>query len=397
MYRSVGIMLGSLVLALLLVISLIGVRQGSGRGASDDPILLYCAVSNREVIDTICAEYQREFDRRVEVQYGPSQTLLSSIEVSRTGDLYLPADESFLQLGKEKSLIEETIAIASMRAVAAVHRDFKQSTLAFDDLIGGELRVVQASPDAAAIGKMTRQALQQRGLWQSLDQATSAYRTTISEVANDVLVGAADVGIVYDAVLHTYPDLRAIEIDELRPVQSDVVIGVLATSKQPAAALHFARYVSARDRGLVHYAQHGFRVGSGDQWSDVPELSLFVGSMLRPAVERTIIDFEQREGVRVTRVYNGCGILVAAMKGGQHPDAYFACDTEFMDQVVDLFPDPVPVSKNELVIAVQKGNPKQIHSLSDLARPGITLGIGHPQQCAMGWLTQNTFQESGLS
>ncbi len=32
--------------------------------------------------------------------------------------------------------------------------------------------------------------------------------------------------------------------------------------------------------------------------------------MLRPAIEETIQAFEQREGVRVIRIYNGCGILV---------------------------------------------------------------------------------------
>ncbi len=129
---------------------------------------------------------------------------------------------------------------------------------------------------------------------------------------------------------------------------------------------------------------------------DVPELNIFAGSMLRPAIEDTIVEFEQREGIRVNRVYNGCGILVGQMKAGQHPDAYFACDSEFMTQVADLFPDPVPVSQNELVILVQKGNPHHIKSLRDLGNQGIRVGIGHEKQCAMGWITQNTLKEGGV-
>lgn len=400
MNRSLGVMLGSLVLAGILVASLVGggsfwSRTDNGR-TSVSPLLLYCAVANREVIEAICADYQREYGREIEIQYGPSQTLLSSIEVSGTGDLYLPADDSFLAIGKEKSLIEETIPVAKMQAVLVVHRDSQQRFRSFEDLLAADVRLVQASPEASAIGKMTRQNLQRSGDWERLDAATDSYRTTVSEVANDVLVGAADVGIVYDAVLHGYPDLLAVELDVLAPIESPVTIGVIAKSQQPTAALHFARYVAAKDRGLIRFAEHGFKPVAGDLWSDSPELSLFIGSMLRPAVEKTITEFEQREGVRVTRVYNGCGILVAQMKSGQHPDAYFACDTEFMDQVVDLFPDPVPVSRNVLVIAVPKGNPKNIRSLSDLSQPGISLGIGHQQQSAMGWLTQNTFRESGL-
>jgi ABC-type molybdate transport system substrate-binding protein len=67
-----------------------------------------------------------------------------------------------------------------------------------------------------------------------------------------------------------------------------------------------------------------------------------------------------------------------------------------MNKVKDLFPEPVSVSQNELVILVEKGNPKKIGSLRDLTKEGLRVGIGHEKQCAMGWITQNTFKESGL-
>ncbi|MGB0741308.1 MAG: substrate-binding domain-containing protein [Planctomycetaceae bacterium] len=83
-------------------------------------------------------------------------------------------------------------------------------------------------------------------------------------------------------------------------------------------------------------------------------------------------------------------------QAGQHPDAYFACDVEFMTQVSHLFPDPMTVSTNQLVILVPKGNPRQLASLRDLAQPDLRVGIGHEKQCAMGWLTQQTLDESGM-
>ena len=56
----------------------------------------------------------------------------------------------------------------------------------------------------------------------------------------------------------------------------------------------------------------------------------------------------------------------------------------------------MPVSQNELVILVAKGNPQNIASLKDLTREGLRVGIGHEKQCAMGWITQNTFREGGI-
>ena len=326
---------------------------------AQEPIVLFCAASNRAVIEQIRTDYEKETGRTVQVQYGPSQTLLSSIEVSGTGDLYLPADDSYLTMAKEKGLIAEQLSIATMKVVVGVRKGNPKQISTLKDLLSPNVRVIQANPDAAAVGKVTRQTLMPLGQWEPLQKATVAFRTTVNDVANDLVVDAADAGFIYDAVLHSYPDLEAVKLPELESAVSQVSIGVISTSKQPTNALHFARYVAGADRGLRRYKEHGFSVGAGDAWRDMPELSAFAGSMLSPAIEESLTAFEKREGVRISRVYNGCGILVAQMKSGQHPDAYFACDREFMSQVKDLFPKPVDVSQNELVILVQKGNSHQ--------------------------------------
>lgn len=370
--------------------------RAGGSPRADDGLMVFCAASNRAVLEAIRNDYEREFGRAIQVQYGPSQTLLSSIEVSGTGDLFLPADDSFIQIARSKKLVAEVIPVARMAGVVAVPSGNPKGIRSFSDLLRKDVRFVQASDEASAIGLLTKETLATAQLWDSLKEATTAFRTTVTDVANDVKIGAADAGIVYDAVLHTYPTLEVVRLPELQAVSSQVSIGVIALTQQPQAALHFARYVAAKDRGLLQYAKHGFQVSGGDVWSNVPELSVFAGSMLRPAIDETITEFEKREGVRVSRVYNGCGILVAQMKAGQHPDAYFACDKEFMNSVPDLFPNPVDVSTNELVILVQKGNPHGVTSLRDLTRDGLRVGIGHEKQCAMGWLTQNTLREGGI-
>ena len=394
MNRTSGVMIGSLVV-LAGMFFLLAQSDSPGSSDSNEPIVFFCAASNRGVVEEIRAQYEEEFDRSVQIQYGPSMSLLSSIEVAKSGELYLPADDSFLFIAQEKELVAEMIPIARMQGVVAVKKGNPKGIKTFDDLLGDDVRLVQAN-DAAAIGKITKRILTKSGLWSKLDEATSAYRTTVTDVANDILVGAADAGIVYDAVLHTYPGLEYVELPELREANSKIAVGVIVTTKQPASALHFARYLAARDRGLRKYEAHGFSVVEGDQWDDTPELALYAGSMLRPAIDASITEFEQREGVRVSRTYNGCGVLVGQMKGGAVPDAFFACDTEFMTQARKWFPNPVDVSQNELVILVKKGNPHNIRSLRDLGEKGLRVGIGHEKQCAMGWLTQNTFREAGL-
>lgn len=386
----------SFVLLAVLVFTVIDRPTSSRESGSAKPLVVYCAASNKSVLEAVRADYEREFGVPLQIQYGASQTLLAALEVAGAGDLYLPADDSYLSLARDRQLLTDEYPLASMMPVIAVPTGNPKKIQILGDLLRDEVRVAQALPEAAAIGKLTRDVLSTSGHWDKLHAKTTVFKTTVNEVANDVKVGAVDAGIVFDAVLHDYPTLEAVLIPELAGVKAHVAVAVLSASKQPQEANHLARYLAARDKGLTRYGEFGFQPVDGDAWKEQPELTLYAGSMLRPAIEKTITDFEQREGVRVTRVYNGCGILVAQMKAGEVPDAYFACDSEFMNQVRPLFPTSEDVSQNELVILVKKGNPLGVKSLADLTKPDLRVGIGHEKQCAMGWLTQRTFDESGL-
>ncbi|MBY0526990.1 MAG: molybdate ABC transporter substrate-binding protein [Gemmataceae bacterium] len=364
-----------------------------GRYASStEPLVVYCAAGIKAPVEAAAQAYEKEYGVPVQLQYGGSQTLLANIEVAQKGDLYLPADDSYVDLARQKGLLAETIPLAEMKPVLVVRRGNPHKVVSLAELLKTNLRVCQANPDAAAVGKLTQEALLKTGQWDALKKRTIVFKPTVNDVANDIKVGAVDAGIVWDATASQYPELEVIDAPELAAKPARISIGVLRNTTQPTAALRFARYLAAGDRGLPEFKKQGFKPVDGDDWALEPEIKMLAGSMLRPAIDDTIKDFEEREGVHVTRVYNGCGILVAQMQAGQKPDAYFACDKSFLDQVNDIFIDAVDVSTNQLVILVPKGNPRQIKSMEDLGNPGLRIGIGHEKQCAMGALTQTTLK-----
>jgi ABC-type molybdate transport system substrate-binding protein len=257
-------------------------------------------------------------------------------------------------------------------------------------------RLVLSNPDAAAIGQILRKKLPAE-TWTLLSSKATSTVTTVTDAANALQAGAADATFIWDAMLSQYTGFEALPLPELQNLNANVTLALLKNSKQPAAAMRFARFVAAKDAGLSTLEKNGFKVVRGDPWSEKPELTLYAGSMLRPAIDQTITDFEQREGVSITRVFNGCGILVGQMQAGQTPDAYFACDLEFMKQVQEQFESADSIAQNQLVILVKKGNPFAIADLKDLTKPGLRVGIGHEKQCAMGWLTQRTFTEGKVT
>jgi molybdenum ABC transporter molybdate-binding protein len=345
-------------------------------------------------VEAIAKDYEAEYGAAVQFQFGGSQTLLANAEVSGQGDLYLPADDDYIDKARTRNLLAEVIPLARLTPVVAVRKG-AATGISLAEMLRAKTTFAQANPDAAAVGKVTRDHLRKEGLWEALHQATVVYKPTVVEVANDVKVGTVRAGIIWDALAPQYPDLDLRPLPELRGASAQVSVAVLRSSAQPTAGLRFARYLAARDRGAKQFREHGFQALDGDPWALTPELRLLAGAMLRPAIEETLDAFARREGVKVTRVYNGCGILVAQMKAGERPDAYFACDKSFMSQVHDLFLDPLDVSTNQLVILVPHGNPHGIRELRDLAKPGLRLGVGHEQQCALGVLTQETLKQGG--
>ena len=307
------VIFGSLVVLGLLIASLF--VPASPRPSSGDrpkqPLVVYCAASNKSVMEAIRSDYEAKYAIPLQIQYGPSQTLLASIQVAGAADLYLPADDSYLALARDKQLVADEYPLATMQAVVAVPKGNPRHIERLDDLLQDGVRLAQANPDGAAIGKLTRQVLSKSGQWDELHGHTTVYKTTVTEVASDVKVAAVDAGIVFDAVLHDFPTLEAVTISELAEAKARISVAVLAAGRQPEQSRHLARYLSSSDAGLKRYREFGFKTAQGDAWSERPEITLYAGSMLRPAIEQTIKKFEEREGVRVTRVYNGCGILVA--------------------------------------------------------------------------------------
>ena len=61
-----------------------------------------------------------------------------------------------------------------------------------------------------------------------------------------------------------------------------------------------------------------------------------------------------------------------------------------------MFGDPVNVSETDILIAVQRGNPRGIESLADLGADGLKLGVANAEQSALGALTKWMLAGAGL-
>lgn len=87
---------------------------------------------------------------------------------------------------------------------------------------------------------------------------------------------------------------------------------------------------------------------------------------------------EEFEGAEVKSSFAGSDELAAQIRQGAKADVFASADTDYPAELFaeGLVEKPVEFAANELVIAVPEGS--DVHSLSDLAAPGVKLVIGDP-------------------
>jgi molybdate transport system substrate-binding protein len=399
---------GSVLLMAALLAGLAGLSRMTQRGAYAEELVLYCAAGLQKPVEAIIRDYEAYYKEthgktvHIDVRYGGSGTLLSQLQVAGNGDLFLAADESYIERGREQGKVAESIPVATMRPVIALSKTASGRIESLQDLIDGDFRYAIGVPEGPAIGRVVRTVMERMGQWPAFQEKAAVTKPTVNDLANDVLIGSVDAGIVWDTIARQF-GLPSVADPRLDVETVHLTIGVLSVSQRPTAALHFARFLAAPERGLRRFEAEGYTLVEGDRWADVPEVNFFSGGVNRKAMEPILEAFQAREGVRINTVFQGCGALNAQMTTIRDqdtergfPDGYLLCDVYYLNPVRDWFESGVVVSSTPLVIVTARDNPHQIRSLEDLARPGLRVVVGHPTHCTIGGLTERLFRATGL-
>jgi len=140
------------------------------------------------------------------------------------------------------------------------------------------------------------------------------------------------------------------------------------------------------------------RKDSGRPPSGTQELMLYCGAGIRPPADDLIGAFFAEYGIRVVPDYAGSEVLLSKIKLAHRGDLYMPGDKHYVDQADDA---GMILSRRTVcywvpTILVQKGNPKGIGSLRDLLKPGVKVGFGDPNACAIGKSTEQVLAKNGI-
>ena len=249
---------------LLLLFGILGgcarsTSSGNGQNAPQ-PLTVYCAAGIRLPVEEAAKQYQIEFGRKVQIDYGSSGELEGRLEIDRRSkktrcDLYIPADRSFAKRTQEKGLTAESIELAKFRLVLAMNAEATHELHSVDDLLNSKLSYVVCDTKAG-VGKKTMTTLQASNKWTPVDKNKKVSFPRVPEAANAIKT-SSDIaaGFIWDTTAQQF-GLRSIVLDEIKDAVSSISANVVTTTQRPSAAIHFARYLAAKDKGQQAFPKY---------------------------------------------------------------------------------------------------------------------------------------------
>ncbi len=211
-------------------------------------ILVYCAAGIREPVEKISRAFTAEKRVAVEMTFANTGQLLGQIEATRKGDVYVPGEMGFAEKARAKGLVSGAPRVFSHWVPAIyVRKGNPKGIREVRDLAKPRLRLALVDP-YAALGPIQERlfALHQVDM-AALQKNVVATRATVLDVALAVKLGAADAGIIWEALKNYAPDeAEAIAIPPDRNVISTIAACVLTCARNPGAAQAFVDYLSSK-------------------------------------------------------------------------------------------------------------------------------------------------------
>ncbi len=180
--------------------------EGDGEGVSRlptpaEPLRVAVASDLQPTLPDLEAGFQKASGRAVQFVVGSSGQLSAQIRQGAPFDVFLSADREYVQaLEKEGVVTSGSVkAYAVGTLTLAVRKESAGVIAALEDLAKPEVkRIAIANPEHAPYGRAAKQALEEAGLWESI-QPKIVLAESVRQALQFVESGNADAGLVGSA------------------------------------------------------------------------------------------------------------------------------------------------------------------------------------------------------
>jgi molybdate transport system substrate-binding protein len=234
------------------------------RSADDKGPLIFAAASLKDALDAVNAAWQKKTGKQATISYAASSTLAKQIEQGAPADVFVSADQDWMNYLAERNLIKAgtrfdllgntlvLIAPKDSPATAKIGPDFALAALLVDG------RLAMADTASVPAGKYGKAALESLRVWGSVKDKLAQAENVRAALAL-VSRGEAPLGIVYGSDARSDPKVRVVDIFPAKTHPPIVYPAAETAASASPDAIGFLDFIKSSAAADIFEAQ-GFKV-----------------------------------------------------------------------------------------------------------------------------------------
>ncbi len=226
-----------------------------------ETLTLFCGSANKPAMEEIVARFEREKQIKVNMLLGGSGTLLSQIELSRKGEIYLPGSPDYIIIGKRKGLlVEESDRIVAYLVPAIITPAGNPGKVrSLEDLARPGVKVGIGNPESVCLGLYGIEVLEKNAMLKKVMKNVVTFGGSCSKTANLAALGNVDA-ILGWRVFHFWNpermDYVPLAADRISRI-SYIPISIPLCTKDVELSKKFIDFVLS-PRGQSVYEKYGY-------------------------------------------------------------------------------------------------------------------------------------------
>jgi len=171
--------------------------------ASQGSILVYAGAGLKAPLDEIGPLFTEKTGIAVQYNYGGAGTLVSQMNLTRKGDVFMPGSTTEFKTAKSQGLVNESKLVAYHIPVIAVQKGNPKNITTLADFARPGLKVALGDANATAIGKASTKMFAALNISAAVEKNVVSRTPTINELTVIMQTGQADAAVLtldqYDA------------------------------------------------------------------------------------------------------------------------------------------------------------------------------------------------------
>jgi molybdate transport system substrate-binding protein len=224
-------------------------------------IVFFCGSAVKVPMDEIIGNYQAEKGVKISVIYGGSGGLLSQMELSKRGDVYLAGSPDFITIGERKNLLIKKTdkLLAYLVPAIIVPKGNPKNIRTLEDLTKKGLRIGIGNPETVCLGLYGIELLEANKLLDKVMPNVVVFAKSCEDTAMLAVLQKVDAILGWDVFESWNPkEVEWIKIDKNKiPRLAYIPLALSVFVKDKTMALDFIEYVLSA-KGMDVFKKWGY-------------------------------------------------------------------------------------------------------------------------------------------